>query len=91
MTNQSRRPSRNLSRRERRGSGAQIYRDVPAAPATTYRRSYMAEPAPIDYAQEYRFIRKDLLRILLWASILIAAMVALSFLPIADNFAGLFQ
>jgi hypothetical protein len=51
----------------------------------------MAEPAPIDYAQEYRFIRKDLVRILVWATILIIGMVALSFLPIADNLAGLFR
>ncbi len=91
MTNQSRRPSRNLSRRERRSTGAQVYRSVPATPAPTLRRSYMAEPEPIDYAQEYRFIRKDLLRILLWATILIAGMIVLSFLPIADNLAGLFR
>ncbi len=90
MTNQSRRrPSRNVPRRERRTGAVQGYTPVSAS-TPTFRRSYMAEPAPVDYAAEYRFIRKDLLRILLWATVLIGAMVLLSFLPIADNFATLF-
>lgn len=90
MTNQSRRrPSRNLTRRERRAGAVQTYTPVPTS-TPTFRRSYMAEPAPVDYTTEYSYIRKDLLRILVWATILIAAMVLLSFLPIADNFAALF-
>ncbi len=90
MTNQSRRrPSRNLTRRERRAGAVPTYTPVSAATGT-FRRSYMVEPAPVDYRTEYRYIRKDLLRILLWATVLIVAMVLLSFLPIADNFAGVF-
>jgi len=42
----------------------------------------MAEPQPVDYAAEARSIRKDLLRLVLWASLLIVAMIALSFLPL---------
>ena len=85
MTNQSRRrPSGNLTRRERRAGVARTY-TAPAAAPVTARRSYMAEPAPVDYTAEYRYIRKDLVRILVWATILIGLMVLLAFLPIADN------
>jgi hypothetical protein len=42
----------------------------------------MVEPAPADYSTEYRHIRKDLFRILLWATVLIVGMVVLSFLPV---------
>lgn len=84
MTHESRRrATKNLTRRERRSG---VVRNYPAASASgAVRRSYMAEPTPMDYSLEYRFIRKDLLRILVWATILIGAMVALSFLPIANN------
>ena len=89
MTNQSRRrPTRNLTRRERRSGAVQTYA-TPVAPTAPFRRSYMAEPAPVDYAAEYRFIRKDLIRILVWATVLIGLMVLLSFLPIADGFGQL--
>lgn len=77
MTNESRRrASRNTTRRERRTGITRTY-TTPAAvqPTATLRRSYMAEPVPVDYTQEYRWVRKDLLRILLWASVLIGAMV----------------
>jgi hypothetical protein len=76
-----RRASKNLTRRERRAGGARSY-TVPTPAAVGPRRSYMAEPTPMDYSTEYRHIRKDLFRILLWATILIAAMVVLAFLPI---------
>lgn len=90
MTNQSRRrPTRNLTRRERRSGTTQTYSVPTSAPTATFRRSYMPEPAPVDYATEYRFIRKDLIRILVWATVLIGLMVLLSFLPIADGFGQL--
>ena len=86
MTDQSRRrSSRNLSRRERRAAGIRPYHQpIPTRPQATAapRRSYMAEPAPIDYTSEYRWVRKDLLRILIWASLLIGAMIVLALLPI---------
>ena len=86
MTHQSRRrPTRNLTRRERRSGTAHSYTTPTSAPTATFRRSYIPEPAPVDYATEYRFIRKDLIRILIWATILIGLMVVLSFLPIADG------
>ena len=88
MTNQSRRrPSGNLTRRERRSGVARSY-TAPAASVAPVRRSYMAEPAPVDYSTEYRYIRKDLLRILFWATILLVLMVVLSFLPITENLGG---
>jgi len=49
------------------------------APAYVPRRSYATEPAPTDYSAEYRFIRKDLVRILVWAGLLILGIIALSF------------
>jgi len=76
-----RRATKNLTRRERRAGVARSY-TVPAQTAVGPRRSYMAEPAPMDYNTEYRYIRKDLFRILLWATVLIVAMVVLAFLPI---------
>jgi hypothetical protein len=82
MASQSRhRASKNLTRRERRAGVARSY-TVPAQATIGPRRSYMAEPAPMDYSAEYRHIRKDLFRILLWSSILIGGMIVLAFLPI---------
>lgn len=68
-------------------SGVQVY-DTPAASTTSSgakiapRRSYLAEPGPVDYSNEYRFIRHDLVRIFLWASVLIAVMFVLWLLPV---------
>lgn len=86
MSEQTRRRApKNLTRRERRTSGVRTY-NVPSSTASTSaatpRRSYMAEPAPMDYSTEYYYVRKDLMRILLWASLLIGAIIVLSFLPI---------
>ena len=53
-----------------------------SAAATAPRRSYLSEPAPVDYSSEYRFIRRDLIRIAVWASLLIAIMLVLWFLPV---------
>jgi len=83
MTSQSRRAaSRKLTRRERRTQGGSRTYDFQSGASSTVRRSYMAEPQPVDYAAEARSIRKDLLRLVLWASLLIVAMIALSFLPL---------
>ncbi|NJL06264.1 MAG: hypothetical protein HC911_15435 [Chloroflexaceae bacterium] len=35
--------------------------------------------APIDYSQDYAFIRHDLRRLTLWSAVLFAGMIALSF------------
>ena len=80
-----RRAPKGMTRRERRSAGARTYsapsRTVSASTVTP-RRSYMAEPAPVDYSTEYYYVRKDLLRILVWATVLIVAIILLSFLPI---------
>lgn len=86
MSEQTRgRTPKNMTRRERRTSGVRTY-NVPSSTASTSaatpRRSYMAEPAPVDYSTEYYYVRKDLMRILLWATLLIVAIIVLSFLPI---------
>jgi hypothetical protein len=39
----------------------------------------MPEPAPADRAAEFRAISKDLRRILIWAALIVAVMVTLSF------------
>ena len=83
MASQSRRRTpKNLSRRERRSAGVARTYTVPAQSTVGPRRSYMVEPTPVDYSAEYKYIRKDLFRILLWATILIVAMIVLAFLPI---------
>ena len=82
MPAQSRRPATRPTRAQRR-AGAPTTRTytVPEqrAPAYVPRRSYATEPAPTDYSAEYRFIRKDLVRILVWAGLLILGIIALSF------------
>lgn len=81
MPAQSRRATSRPSRAQRR-AGAQTARsyNVPAArPVTLPRRTFATEPKPVDYSEEFGFIRKDLIRILLWAAVILAAMVALSF------------
>lgn len=50
-------------------------RTTPVVP----RRVYAAEPPPVDHSAEFRYIRKDLIRILIWAGLILATMVALSF------------
>lgn len=78
----SRRPVTRPSRAQRRAGlpNSRTYTVPDQSPAPYVpRRSYAAEPAPIDYTAEYRFIRKDLVRILIWAGLLILAIIALSF------------
>ena len=50
-------------------------RVAPAPP----RRIFAGEPPPVDYTQEFGFIRKDLRRILLWPGVILLTMIALSF------------
>ena len=82
MPAQSRRSASRPTRAQRR-AGVQTTRayDLPDGRVSPVapRRSFAAEPPPVDYATEFGFIRKDLTRILLWAGLLIAVMVALSF------------
>jgi hypothetical protein len=65
--------------------GVKVYNTPPvkATRATTAaRRSYLPEPAPVDYTTEYRFVQHDLRRIFFWAILLLLAMLALWLLPI---------
>ena len=85
MPAQIRRSASRPSRAQRR-AGAQSSRtyNVPEVPVgrtapVVPRRSFAPEPAPIDHTVEFGFIRKDLIRILLWAGLIIATMVVLSF------------
>ena len=82
MPAQSRRTATRPSRAQRR-AGATNTRTYTTpeqrVPAYVPRRSYATEPAPVDHAAEYRFIRKDLVRILVWAGLLILGIIALSF------------
>lgn len=85
MTQSSRnRSSKNMSRRERRASGAHAYTVPTSRPTAAPRRSYMAEPEPMDYVTEFGFVRHDLRRVLFWAALILVVMIALSFLPIVD-------
>ncbi len=82
MPAQTRRSATRPSRSQRR-AGAQTARtyNVPSARTTPVvpRRVYAAEPPPVDHTAEFRYIRKDLIRILIWAGLILATMVALSF------------
>ncbi len=91
MPAQTRRSGSRPSRAQRRANAqsARTY-NVPAArtpnvpPARTGpyvpRRSFAPEPPPIDHTVEFGFVRKDLIRILLWSGLIIATMVVLSFI-----------
>ena len=82
MPAQPRRPGTRPTRAQRR-SGAVSARtySVPAPDSATVRprRSFTAGPPPVDHTAEFGFVRKDLIRILIWAVPIIAVMVALSF------------
>ena len=86
MPAQSRRPASRPSRAQRR-SGAATARTYsvperrPAPVASTYapRRSFASAPPPVDHAAEFKFIRKDLFRILIWAGLSTLIIIALSF------------
>jgi hypothetical protein len=54
-------------------------RTAPAASTYVPRRSYAAGPPLLDHAAEYKFIRKDLIRILVWAGLITLMIIALSF------------
>lgn len=83
MPAQPRRSSSRPTRAQRR-SGVQTSRtySMPAAPVATVapRRTFMAEPAPVDHAAEFGAIRNDLRRILTWSAIIVVVMIALYFI-----------
>ena len=82
MPAQPRRSPNRPSRAQRRAGiqGSRTYNEPAARPATIApRRSFAPEPQPIDHTVEFGFIRKDLIRILLWAALIIGAMIVLSF------------
>ena len=80
MPAQSRRPTNRPTRAQRRAGvpAARTYQ-VPAGRALPPRRSFAAEPAPVDHTEEFGFIRKDLTRIMLWAVVILAIMIVLAF------------
>lgn len=80
MANQTR---RRTTRRERRSGAARPYIPVTASAGATPRPVYQPDAA-VDRASEFAYIRKDLIRILIWATILIGLMVVLSFLPLGE-------
>ncbi len=83
MASQGRRLYPKASRRERRSTGVTRPRVAPGAGTSTpLQRSYASELTPVDYSEEYRYIRKDLLRILIWAGLITVVIIALWFLPI---------
>ncbi len=81
MPVQSRRSTNRPTRSQRRAGvqGSRTY-SVPAARAMPVppRRTYAAEPPPVDHSAEFAFIRKDLRRILIWSALILAAMIALA-------------
>ncbi len=80
MPAQSRRPTNRPTRAQRR-AGVPTTRTypVPAGRALPPRRNFAAEPPPVDHTEEFSFIRKDLIRIMLWAAVILAIMIVLAF------------
>jgi hypothetical protein len=76
-------PRRRSSRRDRRSGAARPYTPVTASAGAMPRAPYQPE-ASVDRTAEFAHIRKDLIRILVWATILIGLMVVLSFLPLGE-------
>ena len=76
-------PARTYNVPERAAPGARTYtvpeRTAPTVSTYVPRRSYAAGPPPLDHAAEYKFIRKDLIRILVWAGLITLMIIALSF------------
>ncbi len=84
MPAQSRRPANRPTRSQRR-AGVQTARtyNVPAArPVAPLppRRIFSVEPPPVDHTEEFGFIRRDLVRILIWSAAILAIMIVLFFL-----------
>jgi hypothetical protein len=84
MPAQSRRSPSRPTRSQRRAGAAPAARtySVPTssrAATAVPRRSFAVEPPPIDHRLEFSFIRKDLIRILFWAALIIGVMIVLSF------------
>ncbi|GAC1542457.1 MAG: hypothetical protein NVS4B8_26710 [Herpetosiphon sp.] len=83
MPTESRRSSSRPSRSKRRSGASTYTTPQPAVRSpgiyTTPRRFVSAEPAPVDYTREFGFVRYDLRRILLIASVLIIALIVLAF------------
>ena len=87
MPTASRRPASRPSRAQRRFTGTRtatrtytVPEAAPLSPTSAVgRRFYSAEPAPTDYRREFFFVRHDLIRIVLIAAVLIAGIIALSF------------
>jgi hypothetical protein len=75
-TRRRRQPVRTQQRRavERSSAAGVPTERIPASRASSRR---VAEP--IDYAQDYAYVRQDLLRILIWGGLLFAGMVAVAF------------
>jgi len=69
------RQSQTSRRRTRR---TQQPRSSPQGKAGT-RRSEQRTPPPVDYSEDYAFVRHDLKRIVLFSSILMVIMIALYF------------
>jgi hypothetical protein len=65
------------SRRQRRRSGRPHQQQSRRAV-----RRPVAKPEPVDYTQEYAFIRRDLSRIVLWSALLFAGMFVVYFVVI---------
>ncbi|WP_029215230.1 hypothetical protein [Kallotenue papyrolyticum] len=80
MPVQSRRRSSRPSRRERRAGVTRSYTPVTRGPLP----ATVPVPSVLDRETEFAYTRRDLLRILVWAMLLIALMIVLSFLPLTE-------
>ncbi|NJN67180.1 MAG: hypothetical protein HC884_10965 [Chloroflexaceae bacterium] len=78
MPPQPHRPSRRHSRRSQHHAAAGGGTKGQAAPSRSpqQRRFERPAPKPVDYSQDYAFVRRDLKRIAIWSSLLMVGMFA---------------
>lgn len=72
------------SRSERRRQAMQAPRSPQRSPQRSQLRrtgrTAMPAPTPVDFSQDYAYVRRDLIRIALWSTLLFAGMIAMYFI-----------
>jgi hypothetical protein len=79
MPPQPHRPSRRQSRRSQHRPAAGGGPKAAPARSSQSRRFERPAPKPVDYSQDYAFVRRDLKRIAIWSSLLIVGMFVIYF------------
>ncbi len=68
------------SRSERRRQALHAQRSPQRSQLRRTGRTAMPAPKPVDFSQDYAYVRRDLIRIALWSTLLFAGMIAMYFI-----------